>query len=56
VKGCDASYDSGFGREIEKKKIGFKELEKLVLKLGEPRPKSARQEFLENRLMDYVND
>lgn len=46
-----ASYDSGFGKEIEKRKIGFKELEKLVLtQLGEPKPKSGRQEYLENLL------
>lgn len=46
-----SSYDSGFGKDIEKRKIGFKELEKLVLtQLGEPKPKSGRQEYLENLL------
>ncbi|HUB66021.1 MAG TPA: xylose isomerase [Candidatus Methylacidiphilales bacterium] len=50
-----ASYDSGYGREIEKRRTGFKELEKLVLrKLGEPKPKSGRQEYLENLLNTYL--
>lgn len=49
-----ASYDTGFGREIERKKIGFKELEKIALSAREPRPASGRQEYLENLLMSYV--
>jgi xylose isomerase len=56
VKQRYASFDSGFGREIEKKKIGFKELEKLVLsKLGEPNPVSGRQEYLENLINTYLH-
>jgi len=52
-----SSFDSGFGADIEKGKVGFKELEKLVLtKLGEPKPKSARQECLENLFAQYVNN
>jgi len=50
-----ATFDSGYGKEIEKKKIGFKELEKIVLKLGEPKPKSGRQEYLENLLNTYLH-
>ena len=51
-----ASYDSGYGKDIEKKKTGFKELEKLVLnKLGEPKLKSGRQEYLENFLNTYLH-
>jgi xylose isomerase len=51
-----ASYDSGYGRDIERGKVGFKELEKLVLtKLGEPTPKSGKQEYLENLLMGYLH-
>jgi xylose isomerase len=51
-----ASYDSGFGKEIEKGKIGFAELEKLVLtKLGEPKPVSGRQEYLENLISTYLH-
>jgi xylose isomerase len=50
-----ASYDIGFGRDIEQRKIGFKELEMLVLtKLGEPTPHSGRQERLENLLNTYL--
>ncbi|HEY5078673.1 MAG TPA: xylose isomerase [Opitutaceae bacterium] len=50
-----SSYDSGFGRDIETGKTGFKELEKLVLgKLGEPVPRSGRQEYLENLLNRYL--
>jgi len=51
-----ATYDAGFGRDIEKGKVGFPELEKLVLsKLGEPQPRSAKQEYLENLLAQYVD-
>ena len=51
-----ASYDSGFGLDIEKRKIGFRELDKLVrTKLGEPVPKSGRQEYLENLLNSYLH-
>jgi xylose isomerase len=51
-----ASYDAGFGRDIERGKVGFPELEKLVLsKLGEPQPRSAKQEYLENLLAQYVD-
>ena len=51
-----SSYDSDFGVAIEKRKTGFKELEKLVLtKLGEPTQRSARQEYLENLLNSYLH-
>jgi xylose isomerase len=51
-----ASYDSDFGKAIEKGKIGFRDLEKLVLKkLGEPKPKSGKQEYLENLLNTYLH-
>ncbi len=51
-----ASFDSGYGASIENGKIGFKELERLVLtKLGEPTPKSGRQEYLENLLNTYLH-
>jgi xylose isomerase len=51
-----ATFDSGYGEAIENGKIGFKELEKLVLtKLGEPVPKSGRQEYLENLLNTYLH-
>ncbi|MEQ1785598.1 MAG: hypothetical protein ABL966_00985 [Acidimicrobiales bacterium] len=51
-----ASYDAGFGREIEAGRMSFSRLEKLVLtKLGEPTPKSGRQEYLENLLNRYLH-
>ena len=51
-----ASYDSGFGREIETGRANFRQLEKLVLsKLGEPSPKSGKQEYLENVIMSYLH-
>jgi xylose isomerase len=51
-----ASFDRDYGQAIENGKIGFKELEKLVLKkLGEPKPVSGRQEYLENLLNSYLH-
>lgn len=56
VRARYASYDSGYGREIETGKASFKSLEKLVLtKLGEPTPRSGKQEYLENLLMQYLH-
>src|ERR1044071_7737927 len=46
-----ASYDAGFGRAIEKRRTNFRKLEQLVLtQLGEPTPRSGKQEYLENLL------
>ena len=51
-----SSFDSGFGRDIEKGRIGFKELNKLVLSgLGEPKLRSGKQEYLENLLNTYLH-
>jgi xylose isomerase len=51
-----ASYDTGYGRDLEKGRLGFSELNKLVLtKLGEPKPRSGRQEYLENLLASYLH-
>jgi len=51
-----ASFDSGYGRDIEKRRVGFRELNKLVLtKLGEPKPRSGKQEYLENLLNTYLH-
>jgi xylose isomerase len=45
----------GLRPDIEKGKVGFRELEKLVLtKLGEPKPRSGRQEYLENLFNRYL--
>ena len=51
-----ASFDTGFGADIESRKVGFRELARMIDKLGEPKPRSAKQEYLENILADYVND
>lgn len=48
------SFDTGFGKDIEKRKIGFKELEAIAFELGEPRLASGKQEYLENQLMRSV--
>ena len=51
-----ASFDTGYGKDIEKRKVGFTELSKLVLgKLGEPTPRSGKQEYLENLLNTYLH-
>ncbi len=51
-----ASYDAGYGRAIERRRTNFRELNRLVLtQLGEPRPKSGKQEYLENLVMQYVH-
>ncbi len=50
-----ASFDTSFGKEIEEGKLGFKELEELAHKLGEPTLKSGRQEYLENLFGRYLS-
>ncbi len=51
-----ASYDSGFGKDIESGKASFRSLEKLVLtKLGEPKLRSGKQEYLENLFNHYLH-
>jgi len=50
-----ASYDTGFGRDIEAGRVGFKQLEKIALRLGEPIPRSGRQEYLENLFNQYLH-
>ena len=51
-----SSFDSGFGQDIESGKANFKSLEKLVLKkLGEPKQRSGKQEYLENLLNTYLH-
>ena len=49
-----AGWNTAFGKKIEKKQIGFKELEQYTLKNGEPNVQSGRQELLENMLNDYI--
>ena len=56
VKDRYATFDESYGAAVENGKIGFKDLEKLVLtKLGEPKPKSGKQEYLENLLNSYLH-
>jgi xylose isomerase len=51
-----ASFDTGYGKDIEKRKVGFRELSELALgKLGEPELRSGKQEFLENLLNAYLH-
>ena len=51
-----AGFDSGYGRDIEKKRLGLRELDKLVhSRLGEPKPRSGKQEYLENLLNSYLH-
>jgi xylose isomerase len=51
-----SSFDTGYGKDIEKRRIGFRELNKLALgKLGEPTPRSGKQELLENLIMSYLH-
>jgi xylose isomerase len=50
-----ASYDTGVGRDIAARRIGFTELEQVALTSGEPAPRSGKQEYLENLLMQYVH-
>lgn len=56
VKDRYASFDTGFGADIESGKADFSSLEALVLEqLGEPKPRSGRQEYLENLLNTYLH-
>lgn len=49
------SWDSGLGKEIEKGKVGFKELEKYALQMGEVKTnESGRQEMLENLINEFI--
>ena len=50
-----SSWDSGMGEKIEKRKVGFKDLEAYMLKKGNAAPSgSGRQEFLENLINEFI--
>ena len=49
-----ASYDGDLGARIESGRATLKELEDYVLKHGEPKRRSGRQEMLENILNQYL--
>ncbi len=55
VRSRYASWDTGIGKQIEQGKVGFAELEKHALKLGEIKTNtSGRQEFLENLINEFL--
>lgn len=54
VKQRYSGWDGVLGRKIEKKELGFSELEAYTLEHGEPEVQSGRQEMLENILNEYI--
>jgi xylose isomerase len=55
VKQRYSSWDTGIGRDIERGKAGFRELEAYMLKKGDVAPNaSGRQEFLENLINEFI--
>jgi len=49
-----SSFDAGIGAKIMKRKVGFRDLERWIIKEGKPETKSGRQEMLENVLNSYL--
>jgi xylose isomerase len=55
VKQRYSSFDSGIGKQIERRRVGFKELSDYALKMGEVKTnQSGRQEFLENLINEFI--
>lgn len=55
VKQRYGSWDTGIGRDIERGKAGFRELEAYMLKKGDVTANaSGRQEFLENLINEFI--
>ena len=54
VKNRYRTWDSGLGKDIEKGKVGFAQLEAHVLEHGDPKLESGRQEFLENLINEFI--
>lgn len=55
VKQRYASWDTGIGRDIERGKAGFRELEAYMLKKGDVTANtSGRQEYLENLINEFI--
>ncbi|KAJ49464.1 xylose isomerase [Clostridium tetanomorphum] len=50
------SYTTGIGKEIVEGKVGFKQLEKHALSLGEVKNTSGRQEMLESIVNQYITE
>lgn len=50
-----SSWDTGIGKKIENREIGFEELEQYILRKGEAAPnKSGRQELIEAIINEYI--
>ncbi|MBN2591200.1 MAG: xylose isomerase [Sedimentisphaerales bacterium] len=47
-------WSEELGKNIESKKFGFEELEAYIIKNGEPKVQSGKQELLENYLNSYI--
>jgi len=54
VKARYAGWDKPLGKKIEKRRIGFTQLEQYTIKNGEPKLQSGKQELLENILNEYI--
>ncbi len=55
VKNRYSSWDTGIGKDIEKGKVDFADLEAYMLKKGEAQKNvSGRQEFLENLINEFI--
>ena len=55
VKQRYSSWDTGIGRDIERGKAGFRELEAYIHKKGDVAPNtSGRQEYLENLINEFI--
>ena len=55
IKERYSSWDSGIGKRIEDRQVGFEDLEQYALKLGEVRTnKSGRQEYLEALFNEFI--
>ena len=49
-----SSFNTGIGKKIVDKKVGFKELEEYILSGVEPKNTSGRQEYLEGMINQYI--
>jgi xylose isomerase len=49
-----ASFDDGDGAKFAAGELGLAELRDLAVELGEPEPRSGRQEYLENLINRYL--
>ncbi len=54
VKERYSSWNTGVGKEVESGKSSLEKLEQHILKTGEPKNFSGRQEFLENLINEFI--